>query len=389
MGSDKWYHSRYDIMDEKQYHPDFNMIEKHSLGYRIVVFINAKVQKKFDQTNKTQKNTLSLHQIFTTTIMKVTIYEHAEELPELTQGSYFHSRQLMEACQRTPGHKAYMAVVSDADGRAIAHLLAVERRRKSWLPPFFYSQVRVLGEGVYTGGLVDGTLFGMMVDSLTKRLSSRVLFIEISHLSQKMFGYRQLRQSGYFPVRWMSIHNSLHSRPPEERITSRMLHRVENAIKRGVTTRVVNSEEDFTAAMKLLRRHLHFKPRRYMPQQEIFREMTRQGVCRIFITHYHQHVIGCTVVVYSDGDAYLWYSASRRKTFATLHPNAVTFWNTIRAVYQEGCQHIRFIDVGLPFRRNPYRDFILRFGGKEVSGYRWFRISIGWVNKIASWLWRQ
>ena len=54
-----------------------------------------------------------------------------------------------------------------------------------------------------------------------------------------------------------------------------------------------------------------------------------------------------------------------------------------------GRQHIRFLDVGLPFRKNPYRNFILRFGGKEVSTYRWFRISIRWVNALASWLWRE
>jgi hypothetical protein len=47
------------------------------------------------------------------------------------------------------------------------------------------------------------------------------------------------------------------------------------------------------------------------------------------------------------------------------------------------------MDVGLPFRRNPYRDFILSFGGKEVSTLRWFRISFRWLNKLASWLWRE
>jgi hypothetical protein len=321
--------------------------------------------------------------------MKVTIYEHAKDLPPLLEGSYFHSRQLMELCEQTPGQKPYMVVVSDADEQSLAHLLAIERYRRSWLPPFLYSQIRVLGEGVYSDGLADGTFFGMMVSCLTKRLSSHVLFLEISHLSQKMFGYRQLRQTGYFPVRWMNIHNSLHSRTPEERIAPRMLHRVENAIRRGVTTRVVDCEEDFQSAIKLLRRHLRFKPRRYMPSIDLFRGMVEQGACRIFITHYHQHVIGCTVVIYSDGDAYLWHSASRRKSFAAMHPNAVTFWNTIRAVHQEGCRHIRFVDVGLPFRKNPHRDFILRFGGKEVTSYRWFRISISWVNRLASWLWRQ
>ena len=93
--------------------------------------------------------------------------------------------------------------------------------------------------------------------------------------------------------------------------------------------------------------------------------------------------------VFNNGDAYLWYSASKRKSFAPLHPNAVTYWNTIKDAHADGYEHIRFMDVGLPFRKNIYRDFILRFGGKEVSTYRWFYISIRWINAIASWLWRE
>ena len=48
-----------------------------------------------------------------------------------------------------------------------------------------------------------------------------------------------------------------------------------------------------------------------------------------------------------------------------------------------------FMDVGLPFSKNPFREFILRFGGKEQSTYRWFRFSIRWVNKLLRWLYRE
>jgi hypothetical protein len=154
-------------------------------------------------------------------------------------------------------------------------------------------------------------------------------------------------------------------------------------------TKPVETLDEFKAFSKLLRSHHWFKPKRYIPDDAFFREMMQQGMCQILITKYHDHVIGTTVTVFSDGDAYLWYSASRRKSYAPLHPNAVTMWATIKAAHSSGYQHIRFMDVGLPFRKNPYRDFILRFGGKEVSTYRWFRISIRWVNRLASWLWRE
>jgi hypothetical protein len=47
------------------------------------------------------------------------------------------------------------------------------------------------------------------------------------------------------------------------------------------------------------------------------------------------------------------------------------------------------MDVGLPFQKNPFREFILRFGGKEQSTYRWFRFGIRWINRLLTWLYRE
>ena len=320
--------------------------------------------------------------------MKTTIYEHTADLPLLPRGNYFHSAELMALCEQTPRHKPYMVVVSDDDGRVVAHMLAVRRYRAAWLPPYLYMHLQILGEGVYEGDR-DERLFGAMVQAITERMQNKVLYMEFSNMSQKMFGYGSLRSAGFFPVRWMNVHNSLHSRTPEERISQRQLKRVENGMHHGATTKEVETAEEFRSFSKLLRHHNWLKPRRFIPPDSFFKGMMEAGHCKLFITQYREKTIGCSVCVYSEGDAYLWYSASRRKSFATLHPNAVTFWNTIKHAHSSGCQHIRFMDVGLPFRKNPYRDFILSFGGKEVSTFRWFRISIRWVNRLASWLWRE
>ena len=322
--------------------------------------------------------------------MNVTVYEHATELPPLPAGSFFHSAALMAVCEHTPRHKPYMVVVTADDGTVAAHMLAIMRYRHSWLPPSFYMHLRMMGEGEYhAADLNRQEVFGLMVETVTARFQWRTLYVEISHLSEKMFGYRELRRLGFFPVRWMSIHNSLHSRTPEERIGKRLLRRIELAVQRGAVTKTVETEQEFGDFSKLLRRHYWLKPRRFIPADGFFREMMQEGHCRLFITTVRQRVIGCCACVYSGGDAYLWFSASRRKSYAPFHPNAVTFWHAIRDAHARGYAHIRFVDVGLPFRRNPYREFILRFGGKEVSTYRWFRISIRWVNRLASWLWRE
>ncbi|MCI6550209.1 MAG: GNAT family N-acetyltransferase, partial [Prevotella sp.] len=32
---------------------------------------------------------------------------------------------------------------------------------------------------------------------------------------------------------------------------------------------------------------------------------------------------------------------------------------------------------------------ILSFGGKPVAKYRWFRFSIGWINRILTWIYKE
>jgi hypothetical protein len=110
---------------------------------------------------------------------------------------------------------------------------------------------------------------------------------------------------------------------------------------------------------------------------------------RLFVTKYHDKVIACAACVYGMGDAYLWYTAFKRKTYRHLHPDAVVIWDVMKHAYNNGYAHMRFMDVGLPFSKNPFREFILRFGGKEQSTFRWFRFSIRWINALLSWLYRE
>ena len=322
--------------------------------------------------------------------LTTTIYLKSKQVPELPGANYFHSRELMEICEQTPRQKPYMVVVTDEEGNVVSHMLGVVRIRTLWFPPFLIIHCRVLGEGVYSEtNYSKEELFGEMLGALTKKLNNRTLFIEVSNLSQKMLGYKQLRTQRFYPVNWMSIHNSLHSHAPEERISEKMRHRIDHAHERGVKTDIVKSEEDLKAFMKLLRQHHFLKPKRYIPDENFFRLINDSKNGGLFITKYRQHVIGCSACVYSQGNAYLWYSAFKRKSYAMVHPDILTIWDTMKHAYDHGYQHMCFMDVGLPFSKNPFREFILRFGGKEQSTYRWFRFSIKWVNALLAWIYRE
>ena len=312
-------------------------------------------------------------------------------MPNLRQGSYFHSVELMEVCEAAPRQRPYMVVMRDANGQELSHMLGIVRFRTLPLPPFLLIHCRILGDGVYdeASPYKKEELFSGMVNALTEKLNTRVLFIEISNLSSKMFGYKILRENSYYPVNCMSIHNSLHRRAPEERITEKLQRRIDHAHERGVHTEKVSNEADFQAFSNLLHKHHLLKPKRYIPDDIFFRQLMAGDNGDLFVTKYHQKVIACAAVVYSEGDAYLWYSAFRRKTFHVLHPDTMVVWDVMKHAYNQGYQHMRFMDVGLPFHKNPYREFILRFGGKEQSTYRWFRFSIRWVNKLLAWIYRE
>jgi hypothetical protein len=335
-------------------------------------------------------------------MMTVKIYEKATEVPKMACEDFFHSTELMALLEATPRQKPLMAVAfandasdlgsTPAEKRIVGHMLVSVRYRHSWFPPYIYTHARVLGEGEYVLGssaAEKNEAFTAILTAVKKRLNNKVLYFEISNLSEKMFGYRTLRKAEFFPVKWMKVHNSLHSRTPEERISPKLLKRINAATARGIYTKPVETEDEFRQFSKLLHHHHWLKPRRFIPADQLFRGMMNGGHAKLFISKYKQRVIGCTVLVYSGKDAFLWYSAAKRKSYAPLHPNAVTYWNTIRDAHADGYEHIRFMDVGLPFRKNPYRDFILKFGGKEVSAYRWFHISIRWINALATWLWRE
>lgn len=317
------------------------------------------------------------------------IYTSGDQLPHgLYEANIFHSPQLFALAEATPGHKPYLITVETESGEVRAQMLALVRFRSSLLPPYLYRHCRILGEGVYASAEEKEPLFGRMLQTLAEKLVPKVFYIEVSHLSQKMLGYKLFRENRFFPVRWMSIHNSLHSRAPEERISERKLRRINQAYERGIVTDEVQSDADFEAFMRLLRHHNWLKPKRYIPHENFFQGLRAHGYGRLFVTRYHDHIIGCSACVYSEGQAYLWYAAYRRKTYAFLHPKELTIWHAIKDAHSRGYEHIYFMDVGLPFRKNAFREFILRFGGKPVSTYRWFRFRWKWLNKLLSWLYR-
>ena len=133
--------------------------------------------------------------------LKTTLYKRSEQLPALDESNFFHSRELFDIARETPRQKPVMVVTTDTEGHIVSHMLGIIRYRTLVIPPFLIIHCRVLGEGVYYDSpYKKEELFGEMLTVLKSSMSTRTLYMEVSNLSQKMFGYKQLRQLQFFPV---------------------------------------------------------------------------------------------------------------------------------------------------------------------------------------------
>ena len=316
------------------------------------------------------------------------IYTRGDTLPTMDGGNFYHSPELFHIVERTPGQRPCMAVATDGQGRVVGHIL-VFLLRASWMP-LLYWQAHAYGEGDYAEDVNSEEVFGLLLEALVRRLRRRLCFFtEFSDISRKMFGYKYFRAQGFFPIPWQEIHNSLHSMDPHDRLQPKMLKKIGHIYQQGVVTREVTTEEDLDRFVHLVRGFYRWKVHRVVPPEKQIAEIYRSDNGRLFATLYKGRLIGGCVCVYSEGNAYLWYLASLRKRYARLHPATMTVWQAIIWAWKHNYAHIYFLDAGLPYPNNPFREFILRFGGKPVAKYRWFRFSIGWLNKLLSWIWKE
>jgi len=317
----------------------------------------------------------------------VNIYTSSKELPiRLIEDNFFHSRELFQIVEESPGDTPFMAVATH-EGEVRGQLLVIVHRRGSLVPPYLYTHAHAHGEGCYAKEQEAEHIFPLLLKNITLRLRQRLCFyIEFSEISKKMFGYRHLRRLGYFPVSWQEIHNSLHSLPPEERLGSKLGSTIESMTQKGVSCHEATSPEDIARFHQLLSNYYRFKLRRFIPGIEFFMCLAQSESAKIFLTTYGNKAIGGCACVYSQGNAYLWYAVGRRKTYRSLHPDTMTIWHALKTAHEMGCEHFHFMDAGLPWKHNPYREFILSFGGKPVAKLRWFRFYTKPINAILRWI---
>ena len=318
--------------------------------------------------------------------IRLMTYRNGSAIPTLPEQSLSNSSELFQVYGQTPGYTPIL-VVASIDETPIAKLQAVIRRSVRIFPPSLIKRCEIFGIGEYFNDTYSQEeLFGLMLEHLTNEVLKDCFLIEFRNLPTALFGYKHFRRNGYFPINWIRVYNSLHNLSPEERLESKRKRQINRSFKYGVTLQEAQTEEDKKTFLQLLKLHYSSKLRKHFPDTKLFQLLTQGSttgnISRIFTVKYKNRIIGGSFCMYSCDRAYICFSFGLRKTFSWLHPNTMAIWEALIDAYQRGYTHFEFIDAGLPFQKVGYRNFILSFGGKQVSTRRWFRFRWEWLNKL-------
>ena len=319
--------------------------------------------------------------------MKLTSYYRGNEIPPLPGKNIFHSPELFRVYEATPGYMPLLVVGSREDV-PVFRLLAVCRKSIRLFPPALIKRCEIYG----TGELLDQSedkdaLFKEVIGHLTGELLPRCFFIEFRNLENSLFGYKHFRDCNYFPVNWLKVRNSLLSlKAPMERFSEALRRQIRKGLENGAVTCEAASLEDITEFTRMLRKNYSAKIRKHLPAAVFFKILFSlcgdRGIGKIFLVRYKDKIIGGSVCLYSEGNAYLLFSGGLRKSYAKQYPGVLSVWKALEDAYDRGIEHLEFMDAGLPFKKHGYRDFILRFGGKQSSTRRWFRFRWNFLNRL-------
>jgi len=321
--------------------------------------------------------------------LRIDIYNKGEEIPDVVERNIFHSKELFLIFEKTSGFKPFMFAVYDGE-RCLVRLLTYVQRDRSVFSHSFVKRCVVYGCGDFAPDLLPeekDKAFEFLLNEFTQQMMKKAFVMEFRNLDNALFGYKAFHDNHFIPINWLRVRNSLHgNKNVDQRFSTSRLRQIRKGIKNGAVVEIAHKTDDVKAFAQMLKRVYSSHIRKYFPDKDFFHHLFdvwhNDGKTKIIIVRYKQKIIGGAVCLYSGENAYLWFSGGMRKTYPSQYPGVLSIWKALEDAQENGYQHFEFMDVGLPFRRHGFRDFVLRFGGKQSSTRRWFRFRWKWLNRF-------
>ncbi|WP_321424208.1 GNAT family N-acetyltransferase [uncultured Bacteroides sp.] len=320
-------------------------------------------------------------------LLKLITYYHGIDIPELPGTNVFYSKEMFQVYEALPGYAPILIVAYDAM-KPIAKILTVVRKCSRLIPPSFINQYEIYGTGEYFDEDIDSEyLFSKMLEYITSIGTKESFLTEFRNLENPLFGYKAFRENKYFPVNWLRVRNSFHNTSDLlQKVSVSRRRQIKKGYANGAKVSVANKLEEIQLFSKMIKRNYSYNIRKHFPCIEFFDYFDEKAVhskmSKIFIVKYKDKIIGGSVIIFSEKNAYLLFSGGIRKTHKKLYPGVLAIWEALKFANNEGYEHLEYMDVGLPFKKHGYRDFVLRFGGQQKSSRRWFRFKWSFLNNF-------
>lgn len=322
--------------------------------------------------------------------IKLTTYYRSEDIPDLPGTNTFHSKDLFKSYENTKGYKPFMIVASENEV-ILGKILATLRKKITYfiLPtPLRKCEIYGIGEYFCPEDEIP-SLYGEILKHLTTEALRKAFVIEFRNLSNALEGYKVFRDNSYFPINWLRVRNDLRlSEPIESTFSESRARQIKKGLKNGAIVKEAKTSEEIEQFAKLLRKIYSTHVRRHYPSIEFFQHIknnlidTNKRKATFYIVTYKEKVIGGAACAFSEQEAYLWFSGGMNKIYSQQSPGVLAVWKALTDCKAKGYTHLEFMDVGLPFRKHTYREFVLRFGGKQSGTRRWFRFRWRWLNAL-------
>ena len=320
-------------------------------------------------------------------VFKLLTYYHAYDIPDLPGDNVFYSKEMFQIYEATPGYTPILVVAYNGT-KPIAKILTVLRKCIRLIPPSFIRRCEIYGTGEYFDDEISSeVIFDKMLEYITDIGIQESFILIFRNLENSLFGYKTFRKNQYFPINWMQVRSSLHNTSDLlDKVSISRRRQIKKGYANGAYVKEAKSIEEIRSFSQMLKMNYSYNIRKNFPCIEYFEyfdeKAVHSGMGRIFIVKYKDKIIGGSVLVFSKTNAYLLFSGGIKKTYKKLYPGVLAIWEALRFAQKEGYEHLEYMDVGLPFKKHGYRDFVLRFGGQQKSSRRWFRLKWSFINNF-------
>ena len=316
--------------------------------------------------------------------IRIATYSSSDDLPILPGKNIFHSSEFFRILEKTSGHKPIMFVAYDGD-KVVGKVLAVTRRLSRLFPLRKRTVVYGLGD-YFSDEQTNEKVFSEILSYLVTVHKETTTLFEFRNLEKSLSGYKYFRQNGFFPVKWLRVVNSIHHSTLDKWMYGSRKRQIARGLENGAEMCVANTSEEIREMFDMMKKYYSSKLYRYFPDLGFFESLIKYNidkeVAQIFMVKYKGKIIGGSVCLFSEDVAFLVFSGGMSKSYRLQYPGVLAVWKAMVYSKEKGYRHFEFINAGLPFKKIGYRDFILGFGGMQLSSRRWYKLKIEWLNRL-------